>query len=321
MQTKISSPSIQSTNHTTDERALVSITIPTYNRVDLLKLCLESAVSQTYGNLEIIVADNHSTDGTEELCMEYKKHDSRIRYYRHEKNFGGQYNINFLCKKATGNYFYSLNDDDFICNNTIMRSVSVLEKDPQCSVVYGATKLYNIDGTLKYFEKHNDIVGNTFGERVRSFCKRGHALPVTTGLMRKENIDAVGGQGSSFCEDQLYIVKMFYFGTMLFLDDIFFHKTTKCSTTVTLDAMKEEYILPSDMHSGNYMHKLTLEYMHSILYDPFYELRLQNDEKMELIYSIVLAFNDINQSSTKKSSTKKRSKLAKIMRIIKGKEI
>ena len=92
---------------------LVSIGIPTYNRADgFLKQALQSAVNQTYGNIEIIVSDNCSTDHTEDLVNEFS--DSRIKYIKHNNNIGANNNFNFCVNSAKGDYFLLLHDDDLI---------------------------------------------------------------------------------------------------------------------------------------------------------------------------------------------------------------
>ncbi|NIV34817.1 MAG: glycosyltransferase, partial [Anaerolineae bacterium] len=64
---------------------LVTVAIPTYNRADsYLRYALESAVNQTYGNVEVIVSDNCSTDGTEQVVRDFSA--PCLRYFRHAEN-------------------------------------------------------------------------------------------------------------------------------------------------------------------------------------------------------------------------------------------
>lgn len=92
---------------------LVTIGVPTYNRADgYLKQALESAVNQTYQNIEIIVADNCSTDHTESVVKGFS--DPHIRYFKHTKNIGANKNFNFCLEQARGDYFLLLHDDDLI---------------------------------------------------------------------------------------------------------------------------------------------------------------------------------------------------------------
>lgn len=92
---------------------LVTIAIPTYNRADtFLRPALEGALNQTYPNLEIIVADNGSTDNTAAVVKRYR--DSRIRYFRQPVNIVPNENFNFCLRQARGTYFQLLLDDEQI---------------------------------------------------------------------------------------------------------------------------------------------------------------------------------------------------------------
>jgi hypothetical protein len=92
---------------------LVTIAIPTYNRArTYLRGCLESALRQRYANLEILVADNGSTDDTEAVVRGYN--DGRIRYCRQPKNIAPNDNFNFCAQEARGAYLLLLLDDEQI---------------------------------------------------------------------------------------------------------------------------------------------------------------------------------------------------------------
>ena len=98
---------------TNNKHPLVTIGIPTYNRAEgFLKKALQSAVEQTYKNLEIIVSDNCSTDHTKSLVNGFS--DTRIRYVKHPRNIGANNNFNFCVDNAKGEYFLLLHDDDLI---------------------------------------------------------------------------------------------------------------------------------------------------------------------------------------------------------------
>jgi glycosyltransferase involved in cell wall biosynthesis len=102
-----------STLDTRPSSPLVTIAIPTYNRADsYLPQALKSALNQTYPNLEIIVSDNCSTDGTKAFVTGIA--DPRLRYVRHEVNIGSTNNINFCLEQAKGEYVLFLHDDDRI---------------------------------------------------------------------------------------------------------------------------------------------------------------------------------------------------------------
>jgi glycosyltransferase involved in cell wall biosynthesis len=93
----------------------VSIMIPTYNRAEMLRKCLESCLVQTYPNLEIIVSDNASPDNTRDVMKEYLK-DERVKYYRQDKNIFGEQWKRLLYEYAQGDYGILLPDDDYLIN-------------------------------------------------------------------------------------------------------------------------------------------------------------------------------------------------------------
>src|SRR5689334_7129661 len=96
----------------------VTIAIPTYNRAaTYLRSCLESALRQTYANIDIVVSDNGSTDHTEALVKRYS--DPRIRYFKQQTNLIPNENFNFCLRQARGDYFLLLLDDEQIDDDFI----------------------------------------------------------------------------------------------------------------------------------------------------------------------------------------------------------
>jgi glycosyltransferase involved in cell wall biosynthesis len=85
---------------------LVTIGLPTYNRAKLLEKSLNTLLAQTYANIEVIVSDNHSTDGTSALMGEMVKKDSRIHYFRQDQPLTAIANAHFTLEKAKGEYFF-----------------------------------------------------------------------------------------------------------------------------------------------------------------------------------------------------------------------
>ena len=71
----------------------VSIGMPVYNGELFIRQSVESLLAQTYGDFELVITDNASKDGTEEVCREFEKKDKRVRYVRNDKNLGGPGNF------------------------------------------------------------------------------------------------------------------------------------------------------------------------------------------------------------------------------------
>lgn len=104
-------------------KPLVTVYIPTYNRVDLLKRAVESVRRQTYTNVEIIIVDDCSTDGTYEYLKNISKQDSRIKFFLKEKNSGACVSRNIAIKNATGEFITGLDDDDYFLPSRIAKFV------------------------------------------------------------------------------------------------------------------------------------------------------------------------------------------------------
>lgn len=96
-----------------DHQPLISIIIPVYNTKDCLEKCVDSCIRQTYRQLEILLVDDGSDDGTKQLCDELLKKDERIRVF-HQKNGGSSSARNRGIAEARGEYLGFVDSDDFI---------------------------------------------------------------------------------------------------------------------------------------------------------------------------------------------------------------
>lgn len=91
----------------------ISIIVPIYNSEKWLKRCIESVLSQTYKNLELILVNDGSKDNSEAICKEYQKKDKRIQYF-YKNNSGTSDTRNYGLGKALGTYIHFLDSDDYI---------------------------------------------------------------------------------------------------------------------------------------------------------------------------------------------------------------
>lgn len=127
---------------------LLSVGLFVYNGERFLKEVLNSILSQTFTDFELIISDNASTDRTGEIATAYAKRDDRIRYYRNEKNMGAGWNIRRVYELATGKYFKQAAADDLLEPDFLRRCVESLEKDPGCVLAYARTKEIDENGAL-----------------------------------------------------------------------------------------------------------------------------------------------------------------------------
>lgn len=134
---------------------LVSIIIPVYNGSNYLKEAIESALNQSYKNIEIIVVNDGSTDGgeTERIAKEY---GDRIKYF-HKSNGGVSTALNYGVQKASGEIISWLSHDDLFSTDKTKNQMSVLKEQPEKTIVYGDSIFMNEKGEL---EKHKVFSNN-----------------------------------------------------------------------------------------------------------------------------------------------------------------
>jgi glycosyltransferase involved in cell wall biosynthesis len=127
---------------------LVSVIIPTYNRPEYLKQAINSAIQQTYQNLEIIVSDNCSSENPQALVESFQ--DSRIKFWRHEQNIGMLKNQFHGFKIAKGKYVASLHDDDMWNEDFLSKLVPNLEANPHLILAFCDQYIIDAQGQINY---------------------------------------------------------------------------------------------------------------------------------------------------------------------------
>jgi glycosyltransferase involved in cell wall biosynthesis len=122
----------------------VSICIPTFNRKDYLKETLDSVFAQTYKDYEIIIVDDGSTDGTEEMI---KSAGNKVRYFWQE-NAGDAAARNRLIKLAQGQFITFIDSDDLLMPDSVERMIKVMEAEGGEIIVYGPYLRIDQDGNV-----------------------------------------------------------------------------------------------------------------------------------------------------------------------------
>jgi glycosyltransferase involved in cell wall biosynthesis len=128
----------------------VSVGIPVYNGESVMSRAIESVLAQTYGDLELIIADNCSTDGTEDLCRSYMEHDDRIVFNRADHNLGLAKNFSRLPREARGECFKWLACDDFIHPDFIAHCLPIAESSDDIITVAPTLNIARPNGEVLY---------------------------------------------------------------------------------------------------------------------------------------------------------------------------
>jgi glycosyltransferase involved in cell wall biosynthesis len=124
----------------------VSVCVPVYNGARYLRESLESVLSQTYGDLEVVVSDNCSTDETAEIAQSFG--DARVRYSRNSKNLGLVGNFNRCLALARGEYVCIWAHDDVMLPHNLHRKVQLLDADAALGFVHSNIQQIDRDGRV-----------------------------------------------------------------------------------------------------------------------------------------------------------------------------
>jgi glycosyltransferase involved in cell wall biosynthesis len=170
---------------------LITIAIPTYNRAaSYLRETLDSALGQSYQNLEILVSDNCSTDNTEEMVRSYR--DPRIRYIRQQSNIGMLKNENFCVQAARGKYFQLLCDDDMIDADFVEVCIDAAGRKADVGVILTGTRVISDSGVV-LGENRNRAGGLSTTDFFLAWFERKVPLYLCSTLYHAEMLRRVGG--------------------------------------------------------------------------------------------------------------------------------
>ena len=163
----------------------VSIGLPVYNGENYLAEALDSILTQTYADFELIISDNASTDRTKGICGAYAAKDRRIRYYHNEKNLGAAKNYNRVFELSSGEYFKWAAHDDLCAPELLERSVDVLDREPEAIMCYAKTILIVEQGEIiEYHHDGFDLRSPKPQERFRQFFHSSAWCHPVFGLIR-----------------------------------------------------------------------------------------------------------------------------------------
>ena len=180
---------------------LVSILLPTYNRVATLSRAIDSAFEQSFVEWELIIIDDSSTDGTVSALQEYSQRDQRIKIIRNEHSDYAQVGITKVLNQglaaARGKYIARLDDDDeWIDPRKLEKQVVYLDAHPDYVVVGGGVIV--VDGAgqerYRYFKKETD-------EAIRKTALTANPFSHTTVMFRADVARAAGGYRARYAED------------------------------------------------------------------------------------------------------------------------
>jgi len=207
----------------TSARPTVSIGLPVYNGAEYLRQTLDCLLEQEYEDFELIIADNASTDATEQIACEYAARDPRIKYDRAEENHDAQWNFNRVCRMARGEFFMWASCHDRWHPKFISSFVEILQADESVVLCFSrAAEIDHDDQRIGSLRGKLDTRGMDRPSRYRKVVQ-GICCYAIYGLFRTDAIGQVLPAGPALGPDALALAELSFHGAFAFVDEELFY--------------------------------------------------------------------------------------------------
>lgn len=198
----------------------VSVIMPIYNEEKYLSKAIDSILSQTYKEWELIIVNDASTDRSEEIVKSYS--DSRIRYFSYKENRGNPYAQNLGMKESKGEYILALAGDDVAYPIMLASQVEYLDTHPECIHVQGAMDLIDENGKITQNKIESKYKTDL---EIRAYELYGNCVCGGASMFRKTAIDKYGLKydlEAVVSQDYLLWINMLPYGEFACIDETVF---------------------------------------------------------------------------------------------------
>lgn len=197
------------TSHTV--APVVSVGLPVYNGSALLEEAITSLLGQTFGDFEIVICDNASTDETADICSRFAARDPRVRYYRNKRNLGASPNFNRAFELARGQYFKWAAHDDLLEPTYLERCLEPLREDAGVVLCHSNTLVD--DGTQRVpLRELRGLESSDIRERFASVALQPHWCQDVFGVYRTAALRKTGLHRSYYGSDKILVAEMALLG-------------------------------------------------------------------------------------------------------------
>ncbi len=169
----------------------VIVGLPVYNGEKYLEAAIESHLAQSFGDFELVISDNGSTDGTQDICTRYASRDDRVTYLRSPVNHGILWNHRRVMEPVTGTtaYFRWAGADDIMEPGLLAAMVGVLDGRPEIEAVMPATKNIDEEGVIiRTMERTLNLESADVRQRARQILLANYQHVIAYGLLRAPSL-------------------------------------------------------------------------------------------------------------------------------------
>jgi glycosyltransferase involved in cell wall biosynthesis len=165
----------------------LTVGLPVFNGDRHLREAIESILGQSFGDFRLLVSDNASTDGTQDIARGYAALDPRVRYHRNDANIGLAANFNLAFRMSDTPYFRWATADDVSLPDFLRRCVECLERESDVVLAYTKTRFIDADGNaLDRQDRGLDLPSEDPAERFRRILEAGSWVNAILGVIRSD---------------------------------------------------------------------------------------------------------------------------------------
>ena len=225
----------------------VSIGLPVYNGERHLAQTLQSIAAQTFGDFELFICDNASTDTTGEIARAFAAGDPRMRYVRHATNIGLGRNFRSGLERATGEYFKWATHDDPLGPEFLARCIDVLDRDPSVVLAYPRTKLIDAAGAvISEYDNRLHLPYAAASERFAALHRRLRQCNAQLGVIRTEVLRRIAPYGTYVASDICLLAELTLYGKFWEVPEfLFFRRFHEDASSHKSSAELQVYYEPS----------------------------------------------------------------------------
>lgn len=222
----------------------VSVLIPAFNCDKYIDKCIQSVLSQSFSDFELLICDDFSEDKTLTIVESYKDKDSRINIFTNSSNLGKINTIEKLLSLCNGEYLTIIDSDDYISEDKLKVQVNFLDNNPEYSFVATSFKRISEEGIITSSE-----LLNYDNQDIKNRILNSETMPICCGtvMCRTEYAKRIGGYNSFFqdCngEDIYFVSRLLDFGLGKSIPDyLYFYRYREESLT------RRVFITPKARH-------------------------------------------------------------------------
>ncbi|SEG73621.1 Glycosyltransferase involved in cell wall bisynthesis [Nonomuraea solani] len=199
----------------------IGVGMPVYNGEPYLAGALRSVLAQKDADFELVIADNCSTDGTEELCREAARTDSRVRYIRRDRNIGVTANHNALMHETRGEFFsYATSDDEYREDRLALLSAA-LRRHPEAALALSGVEEIDENGqVIGHWRDESPTVQPDPVARLRHRLVNYDDTMHFYGLIRRETLLRARPLEPILPADRVIIAGWALFGPLVVVDEL-----------------------------------------------------------------------------------------------------